>query len=175
MNPPVITLYDVPGHTPQPWAPNIWRIRYVVCLTMLDESCLLITSYKDSSSITNVFDIEQYGSNFKKSNEHYDVSGLLLLLCAPMGIQSTHYQYSSILIHPQPSLIPTILLNISSLHIRLVPYFLKEREHYRLSSFTIFKKCFPNLFFPSWSPSAISNCLNDLRRTSMEVMDFPTL
>ena len=28
-SPPVITLYDTPGHTPQPWAPNIWRIRYV--------------------------------------------------------------------------------------------------------------------------------------------------
>ncbi|KAF8154469.1 hypothetical protein B0H34DRAFT_660186 [Crassisporium funariophilum] len=28
--PPVITLYDVPGHTPQPWAPNIWRIRFIL-------------------------------------------------------------------------------------------------------------------------------------------------
>ncbi|KAK0211980.1 hypothetical protein IW262DRAFT_1485963 [Armillaria fumosa] len=27
-SPPVITLYDVPGHNAQPWAPNIWRIRY---------------------------------------------------------------------------------------------------------------------------------------------------
>ncbi|KDR79323.1 hypothetical protein GALMADRAFT_62871 [Galerina marginata CBS 339.88] len=27
---PVITLYDVPGHTAQPWAPNIWRIRFIL-------------------------------------------------------------------------------------------------------------------------------------------------
>ncbi|TFK36220.1 hypothetical protein BDQ12DRAFT_610129 [Crucibulum laeve] len=27
---PIITLYDVPGHTPQPWAPNIWRIRFIL-------------------------------------------------------------------------------------------------------------------------------------------------
>ncbi|KAF9444502.1 hypothetical protein P691DRAFT_736383 [Macrolepiota fuliginosa MF-IS2] len=30
MSPPMITLYDVPGHTPQPWAPNIWRIRFIL-------------------------------------------------------------------------------------------------------------------------------------------------
>ncbi|KAG5644427.1 hypothetical protein DXG03_008522 [Asterophora parasitica] len=29
-SPPVITLYDTPGHTPQPWAPNIWRIRFIL-------------------------------------------------------------------------------------------------------------------------------------------------
>ncbi|KAG5637414.1 hypothetical protein H0H81_004672 [Sphagnurus paluster] len=29
-SPPVITLYDIPGHTPQPWAPNIWRIRFIL-------------------------------------------------------------------------------------------------------------------------------------------------
>ncbi|KAJ8082355.1 hypothetical protein AAF712_001679 [Marasmius tenuissimus] len=27
---PMITLYDIPGHTPQPWAPNIWRIRFIL-------------------------------------------------------------------------------------------------------------------------------------------------
>ncbi|KAF9002521.1 hypothetical protein BDQ17DRAFT_1390735 [Cyathus striatus] len=27
---PVILLYDVPGHSPQPWAPNIWRIRFIL-------------------------------------------------------------------------------------------------------------------------------------------------
>jgi hypothetical protein len=26
---PIITLYDTPAHVPQPWAPNIWRVRYV--------------------------------------------------------------------------------------------------------------------------------------------------
>ncbi|KAF8885400.1 hypothetical protein CPB84DRAFT_1685447 [Gymnopilus junonius] len=30
MSPPKITLYDVPGHTAQPWAPNIWRIRFIL-------------------------------------------------------------------------------------------------------------------------------------------------
>ncbi|KAF5354239.1 hypothetical protein D9756_006990 [Leucocoprinus leucothites] len=30
MSPPLITLYDIPGHTPQPWAPNIWRIRFIL-------------------------------------------------------------------------------------------------------------------------------------------------
>ncbi|KAG6815946.1 hypothetical protein H0H87_010053 [Tephrocybe sp. NHM501043] len=29
-SPPSITLYDTPGNTPQPWAPNIWRIRFVL-------------------------------------------------------------------------------------------------------------------------------------------------
>ncbi|RDB16471.1 Glutathione S-transferase-like protein ustS [Hypsizygus marmoreus] len=29
-SPPGITLYDTPGHTPQPWAPNIWRIRFIL-------------------------------------------------------------------------------------------------------------------------------------------------
>ncbi|KAH0578780.1 hypothetical protein J132_10719 [Termitomyces sp. J132] len=29
-SPPLITLYDAPGNTPQPWAPNIWRIRFVL-------------------------------------------------------------------------------------------------------------------------------------------------
>ncbi|KAF7419222.1 hypothetical protein PC9H_001809 [Pleurotus ostreatus] len=30
-NPPVITLYDIrAGHSPQPWAPNIWRIRFIL-------------------------------------------------------------------------------------------------------------------------------------------------
>ena len=29
-SPPVIMLYDVPGSTPQPWAPNIWRIRFIL-------------------------------------------------------------------------------------------------------------------------------------------------
>ncbi|KAG6828372.1 hypothetical protein H0H92_008214 [Tricholoma furcatifolium] len=29
-SPPFITLYDTPGHTPQPWAPNIWRVRFVL-------------------------------------------------------------------------------------------------------------------------------------------------
>ncbi|KAF8962085.1 hypothetical protein BDZ97DRAFT_1663356 [Flammula alnicola] len=28
--PPLIILYDVPGHTSQPWAPNIWRIRFIL-------------------------------------------------------------------------------------------------------------------------------------------------
>ncbi|KAJ4001468.1 hypothetical protein F5050DRAFT_1560687 [Lentinula boryana] len=27
---PVIILYDTPGHSSQPWAPNIWRIRFVL-------------------------------------------------------------------------------------------------------------------------------------------------
>jgi len=27
---PTITLYDISGHTPQPWAPNIWRIRFIL-------------------------------------------------------------------------------------------------------------------------------------------------
>ncbi|KAL0565347.1 hypothetical protein V5O48_016676 [Marasmius crinis-equi] len=27
---PIITLYDIPGHSPQPWAPNIWRIRFIL-------------------------------------------------------------------------------------------------------------------------------------------------
>ncbi|KAJ7574797.1 hypothetical protein C8J56DRAFT_802519 [Mycena floridula] len=27
---PVITLYDVPGPSPGPWAPNIWRIRFIL-------------------------------------------------------------------------------------------------------------------------------------------------
>ncbi|ESK93860.1 hypothetical protein Moror_13043 [Moniliophthora roreri MCA 2997] len=27
---PTITLYDIPGSSPQPWAPNIWRIRFVL-------------------------------------------------------------------------------------------------------------------------------------------------
>ncbi|KAF9261646.1 hypothetical protein L218DRAFT_869391 [Marasmius fiardii PR-910] len=27
---PLITLYDTPGPTPQPWAPNIWRIRFIL-------------------------------------------------------------------------------------------------------------------------------------------------
>ncbi|KAK7062723.1 hypothetical protein VNI00_000211 [Paramarasmius palmivorus] len=27
---PTIILYDVPGHSPQPWAPNIWRIRFIL-------------------------------------------------------------------------------------------------------------------------------------------------
>ncbi|KAJ3516028.1 hypothetical protein NMY22_g14301 [Coprinellus aureogranulatus] len=26
----MLTLYDVPGHTPQPWAPNIWRVRFIL-------------------------------------------------------------------------------------------------------------------------------------------------
>ncbi|PSS08924.1 hypothetical protein EW026_g7933 [Hermanssonia centrifuga] len=26
----VVTLYDVPSTTPQPWAPNIWRIRFIL-------------------------------------------------------------------------------------------------------------------------------------------------
>ncbi|KAI0087208.1 hypothetical protein BDY19DRAFT_986248 [Irpex rosettiformis] len=26
----VITLYDIPSNTPQPWAPNIWRIRFIL-------------------------------------------------------------------------------------------------------------------------------------------------
>ncbi|KAI0343833.1 hypothetical protein BDW22DRAFT_1406933 [Trametopsis cervina] len=26
----VITLYDIPSTTPQPWAPNIWRIRFIL-------------------------------------------------------------------------------------------------------------------------------------------------
>ncbi|KAF8066529.1 hypothetical protein FPV67DRAFT_1192141 [Lyophyllum atratum] len=30
VSPPIITLYDTPGHTPQPWAPNIWRIRFIL-------------------------------------------------------------------------------------------------------------------------------------------------
>ena len=144
-------------------------------LIIVDESRLLIISYKDSSSITNVFGIEPYGSNFKTSNELYDASGPILLLCAPMANQFTHYQYWSILIRPRPYLTPTTSLNISSLRIRLVPYFLKEREHYRLSSFTTFKKCFRNLFFRSWSPSAISSCPNDLRRTSMAEMVIPAV
>ncbi|KAG6888577.1 hypothetical protein C0995_007259 [Termitomyces sp. Mi166 len=29
-SPPFITLYDARGNTPQPWAPNIWRIRFVL-------------------------------------------------------------------------------------------------------------------------------------------------
>lgn len=29
-SPPIITLYDTPGNTPQPWAPNIWRIRFIL-------------------------------------------------------------------------------------------------------------------------------------------------
>ncbi|KAE9406723.1 hypothetical protein BT96DRAFT_915155 [Gymnopus androsaceus JB14] len=27
---PIITLYDTPGQSPQPWAPNIWRIRFIL-------------------------------------------------------------------------------------------------------------------------------------------------
>ncbi|KAF5391853.1 hypothetical protein D9757_001812 [Collybiopsis confluens] len=27
---PSIILYDTPGHSPQPWAPNIWRIRFIL-------------------------------------------------------------------------------------------------------------------------------------------------
>lgn len=30
MAPPIITLYDVPSTIPQPWAPNIWRIRFIL-------------------------------------------------------------------------------------------------------------------------------------------------
>ncbi|CCM03462.1 uncharacterized protein FIBRA_05595 [Fibroporia radiculosa] len=30
MSQPVITLYDVPSTIPQPWAPNIWRIRFIL-------------------------------------------------------------------------------------------------------------------------------------------------
>ncbi|KAF6760634.1 hypothetical protein DFP72DRAFT_805111 [Ephemerocybe angulata] len=26
----MLTLYDIPGQTPQPWAPNIWRIRFIL-------------------------------------------------------------------------------------------------------------------------------------------------
>ncbi|TFK18855.1 hypothetical protein FA15DRAFT_627533 [Coprinopsis marcescibilis] len=29
-SPPVMVLYDVPGHTPHAWAPNIWRIRFIL-------------------------------------------------------------------------------------------------------------------------------------------------
>jgi len=29
-SPPIITLYDLPSHNPQPWAPNIWRIRLIL-------------------------------------------------------------------------------------------------------------------------------------------------
>ncbi|KAK7062722.1 hypothetical protein VNI00_000210 [Paramarasmius palmivorus] len=29
-NPSTITLYDTPGSSPQPWAPNIWRIRFIL-------------------------------------------------------------------------------------------------------------------------------------------------
>ncbi|KAJ3877679.1 hypothetical protein F5051DRAFT_313931, partial [Lentinula edodes] len=36
-NTPVIILYDTPGHSPQPWAPNIWRIRQV---------CAFVLNYK---------------------------------------------------------------------------------------------------------------------------------
>ena len=27
MSQPMVTLYDVPSNIPQPWVPNIWRIR----------------------------------------------------------------------------------------------------------------------------------------------------
>ncbi|KAF5341387.1 hypothetical protein D9758_012298 [Tetrapyrgos nigripes] len=27
---PIITLYDLPGNSPQPWAPNIWRVRFIL-------------------------------------------------------------------------------------------------------------------------------------------------
>ncbi|KAJ7579587.1 hypothetical protein C8J56DRAFT_1103618 [Mycena floridula] len=27
---PPITLYDTPGHSPEPWAPNVWRIRFIL-------------------------------------------------------------------------------------------------------------------------------------------------
>ncbi|EEB92860.1 hypothetical protein MPER_08568 [Moniliophthora perniciosa FA553] len=27
---PTVTLYDIPGSSPQPWAPNIWRIRFIL-------------------------------------------------------------------------------------------------------------------------------------------------
>lgn len=27
---PIITLYDTPAHVPQPWAPNIWRVRFIL-------------------------------------------------------------------------------------------------------------------------------------------------
>ncbi|KAI0916153.1 hypothetical protein AcV5_003167 [Taiwanofungus camphoratus] len=30
MSQPLITLYDVPSTIPQPWAPNIWRIRFIL-------------------------------------------------------------------------------------------------------------------------------------------------
>ncbi|ETW75149.1 hypothetical protein HETIRDRAFT_437012 [Heterobasidion irregulare TC 32-1] len=30
MAPPSITLYDVPSAMPEPWAPNIWRIRFIL-------------------------------------------------------------------------------------------------------------------------------------------------
>ncbi|KAH9925745.1 uncharacterized protein B0H18DRAFT_1008028 [Fomitopsis serialis] len=30
MSQPLITLYDVPASIPQPWAPNIWRIRFIL-------------------------------------------------------------------------------------------------------------------------------------------------
>ncbi|KAA1472654.1 hypothetical protein DENSPDRAFT_778705 [Dentipellis sp. KUC8613] len=30
MAPPSITLYDIPSAMPEPWAPNIWRIRFIL-------------------------------------------------------------------------------------------------------------------------------------------------
>ncbi|KII85690.1 hypothetical protein PLICRDRAFT_31819 [Plicaturopsis crispa FD-325 SS-3] len=30
MSQPIITLYDAPSHSPQPWAPNIWRVRFIL-------------------------------------------------------------------------------------------------------------------------------------------------
>ncbi|TFK65922.1 hypothetical protein BDN72DRAFT_844970 [Pluteus cervinus] len=27
---PIITLYDVPNHSPQPWVPNSWRVRFIL-------------------------------------------------------------------------------------------------------------------------------------------------
>ncbi|KZT02815.1 uncharacterized protein LAESUDRAFT_684677 [Laetiporus sulphureus 93-53] len=30
MSQPLITLYDIPSTVPQPWAPNIWRIRFIL-------------------------------------------------------------------------------------------------------------------------------------------------
>ncbi|KAF9013577.1 hypothetical protein BDZ89DRAFT_963198 [Hymenopellis radicata] len=29
-SPPIILLYDAAGPTPQPWAPNIWRVRFIL-------------------------------------------------------------------------------------------------------------------------------------------------
>ena len=48
--PPIIILYDLPSHNPQPWAPNIWKVRYVYSLASVRSSltfvCRFILNYK---------------------------------------------------------------------------------------------------------------------------------
>jgi len=76
-----ITLYDVRGHSsPHLWMPDIWRIRYAVCV---DEEAWVSddVTFIDSSSITNDCHTKLSGWNSKMSNESFEKLELLIPTC----------------------------------------------------------------------------------------------